>query len=658
MFEGAFTLTPGTHIVGVQVTTDSGTMFVANPYLELVGYNNLPSLRNNGQSVSTISETLSGLNVSRTITVPNTGSQDFARTVDYFQNPTGSPITTTVTIVGNLGSDAATRVFATSSGDSTPSVNDEWFGTDGGPGTTAVISIIHGPHGLLPTSEDIVGDNIEWTYSITVQPGQTLELATFSIQASSEANAIAEANVLVTPTDFGGQAEEFLNQADLAALANFQFPPLQVSGTTPAFTSGTVATGTTSLQVQFNKAVIGADQASNYQLQSVGPDGLLGTADDVIVPLSAAYNSASDTTTLTFSALPAGVYRLTISDNITDTHGNPLDGAGTPDSNFVRDFVVNPSNLGLNPTFGTNGAVTTNITTYPNRSSDNANATVVQPDGKVIVAGVTNLSLGSFALARYNADGSLDSSFGSGGVVSTSVGTSSAAIPAAPTFQADGKIVAAGYATDSSNNQRFAVVRYNSDGSLDTSFGNHGQVMLNFGGSYDYAQAVTVQSDGKILVVGYGYNGGTLAELARLNTDGSLDSSFGTSGMATTNFGNNSGSLFYAVTVQSDGKILAAAQNGSQLALARYSSNGTLDSSFGSGGVVITSLAGSSYPRSVAVQSDGKIVVGAQYYTSSAFFEVVRFNSDGSLDTSFGSGGSVTTTFADGATSHNASGLS
>ena len=317
----------------------------------------------------------------------------------------------------------------------------------------------------------------------------------------------------------------------------------------------------------------------------------------------------------------------------------------------------------LDGTFGTGGLVTTNITTYLNRSSDNANATVVQPDGKVIVAGVTYLALGRFALARYNADGSLDASFGSGGVVSTSVGAQQRLCQrrCPPGRWQDRR--PPGYAIDSSGNQRFAVVRYNSDGSLDTTFGSHGQVMLNFGGSYDIAQAVTIQSDGKILVVGYGYNGSTLAELARLNTDGSLDSSFGTGGMATTNFGNNSGSLFYAAAVQSDGKIIAAGQNGSQIALARYTSNGSsLDSgSFGSGG-------GRSSPASPKLQFPPRPSPSSpkrqnrggpleNYAEQWLLRGGAAFNSDGSLDTSFGSGGSVTTAFTDGATSHNASGL-
>jgi ELWxxDGT repeat protein/autotransporter-associated beta strand protein len=237
MLDRQITLTPGAHTVGVVVTTDGGTMSVANPYLEIVGYNNLATVANSGQTLVTPTQALSGLNVSRQVTVPSTGSQDFARTVDYFQNPTASPITTTVTIVGNLGSDAATRVFATSTGDTTPSVNDQWFGTDGGPGTTAVISIIHGPLGLKPTGVSVSGDNIEWTYSLTVPANQTLELATFTVQASTEAGAIAEANALVTPSSFGGQAAEFLGASDLNALINFVF---QASTTVEAAAQGVV----------------------------------------------------------------------------------------------------------------------------------------------------------------------------------------------------------------------------------------------------------------------------------------------------------------------------------------------------------------------------------------------------------------------------------
>ena len=116
--------------------------------------------------------------------------------------------------------------------------------------------------------------------------------------------------------------------------------PPTITSTAPSLTGGMLANGATTLAINFSKVVVGAGTASNYELQSVGPDGLLGTPDDVIVPLSASYSGT--TATLTFAALPQSVYRLTVSDAITDTGGNQLDGNGNgnPGSNYVCDFVV------------------------------------------------------------------------------------------------------------------------------------------------------------------------------------------------------------------------------------------------------------------------------------------------------------------------------
>ena len=116
-----------------------------------------------------------------------------------------------MTVVGDLGSGAATTVFATSDGTGVVSPNDQWIGTDGG-GTPAVIHYIHGPAGLQPTSVAVIGDNISWTYSITVPAGQTVTLAYFTIVSTTPAAAIAAANALVTPGGFGGQAGAFLTK--------------------------------------------------------------------------------------------------------------------------------------------------------------------------------------------------------------------------------------------------------------------------------------------------------------------------------------------------------------------------------------------------------------------------------------------------------------
>ncbi len=296
---------------------------------------------NNGQTVTTAAGTLAGLTVSRQITVPNSGGEDFARTIDTFANSGTTPITTTVQIACNLGSDLATTVFATSSGDMAVSPSDQWIGTDDasdGSGTPAVIHYIHGPAGLQPSSVGWVSDNLTWTYSITVPAGQTVQLAYFTIVGTTESSAIAAATALVTPSWFGDKADAFLTASQSAALANFGFPPPTIVSTSPTLSGGSLAAGSTSLAINFSRPVVGANLAANYKLQSSGADGLLGTADDVVLPLSATYSGT--TATLTFAALPEQVYRLTVRATITDPSGNPLGGTA---GDWHGDFVAVPT---------------------------------------------------------------------------------------------------------------------------------------------------------------------------------------------------------------------------------------------------------------------------------------------------------------------------
>ena len=168
---------------------------------------------------------LSGLNVHREITVPNTGNEDFARTMDVFENTTVHPITATVRIIGNLGSDSATSVFQTSDGDASIEPTDRWIGTDdaGGIGAPAVIHYVHGPFGLQPDSAILTGDNIEWTYTLTVPAGKTLRLAQFTVLADHREDATAAADALISADGFAGQAAVLLSQAELDSIANFHF---------------------------------------------------------------------------------------------------------------------------------------------------------------------------------------------------------------------------------------------------------------------------------------------------------------------------------------------------------------------------------------------------------------------------------------------------
>ncbi len=302
----------------------------------------------------------------------------------------------------------------------------------------------------------------------------------------------------------------------------------------------------------------------------------------------------------------------------------------------------------LDATFGNGGQV---ATSFGNRG-DQARAVAIQDDGKIVAAGYQESRFGNkFALARYHSDGTLDDDFGNGGKVTTSFG-SEYDYAYAVAVQSDGKIVAAGYAFIWSDFD-FALARYNSDGSLDTTFGNGGQVSTDFG-DWDYAYSVAIQGDGKIVVAGYAPAGGNKDfALARYNSDGSLDTTFGSDGRVTTDFGSENDRAS-VVAFQSDGKIVAAgfAVVGGyfDFALARYNSDGSLDTSFGSGGLVTTDFeSGNDRASALAIQSDGKIVVaGNAMVGDDPGFALARYNSNGTLDNDFGDGGQVTTSFESG----------
>lgn len=264
--------------------------------------------------------------------------------------------------------------------------------------------------------------------------------------------------------------------------------------------------------------------------------------------------------------------------------------------------------------------------------NDHALAVAMQSDGKIVAAGdsYNDNSGWSFALVRYNSNGSLDTTFGTGGKVLTSIGAGIRDI----VIQGDGKIVAAGYSYITPNN--FVLVRYNSNGSLDTNFGSGGMVLTTLGGG---VTALAVQAtDGKIVAAGYSFNGiGNDFALARYNTNGTIDTTFGFGGTVITASGGM-GAGASDVAIQSDGKILAA--GGSYLI--RYNSDGSLDISFGTGGVVTTS---SYNETSVATQADGKILAAGSYYMGPGGYglALARYiSTDGSIDTTFASSGRAT----------------
>ena len=327
--------------------------------------------------------------------------------------------------------------------------------------------------------------------------------------------------------------------------------------------------------------------------------------------------------------------------------------AGTGDSQFV---VVRYNRDGsLDTSFGDNGEITTTFGSGWPTVGDIA----LQADGKIVVAGyISNDGARDCALVRYNTDGSLDASFGLGGKVTTPIGQSGVALDVA--IQSDGRIVVAG-ASVVEYDHDFAVLRYNPDGSLDASFGDNGVVTTpiasqeNEGGS-DLAYSLAIQSDGKIVVAGVSeiHDESYDVALVRYNLDGSLDSSFGAGGITMTDLGyydDNCG----GVAVQSDGKIVLAGGNRFGFVVARYNANGFLDASFGDNGKVTTQIGAPSNRGSatdIAIQSDGRIVLAGNirqpfqpynYDDVSTDFALACYNADGSLDTSFGVGGKMTT---------------
>ena len=306
----------------------------------------------------------------------------------------------------------------------------------------------------------------------------------------------------------------------------------------------------------------------------------------------------------------------------------------------------------LDSEFGGDGLVRTN---FPDFGANSAEAVAVQSDGKVLVAGqvtIPNTSNTAFALARYHADGSIDLDFGDAGMVVTdfSGGVDEAC---SVVVQSDGRIVVGGHTT--AGNENFALARYNSDGTLDSSFGSGGRVTTDFLGSNDRIYGLALQSDGKIVAVGCGTNssGNQDFALARYNSDGTLDSSFGSGGRVLTPFVAGQSEDAYGVVIQPNGKIVVAGcatsvYGHSNFALARYNVNGTLDSTFGVGGKRVVDFAsGEDKAYGLVLQSDGKIVVSGYVYSDSSYnFALTRFLTSGAQDVSFGDNGWAVTDFS------------
>lgn len=301
----------------------------------------------------------------------------------------------------------------------------------------------------------------------------------------------------------------------------------------------------------------------------------------------------------------------------------------------------------LDTTFGGDGKVLTDFTP----SYDAAWGVAIQADGKIVTAGDAGLGSGnsSFAVARYNDDGTLDASFSGDGKVRIQFTTKNDPV-AGLALDAGGNIVISGGATAGAANPRLAVARLNPDGSPDTTFSGDGKVMTDLSPKSvsDYANAVAVQTDGRIVAGGLS---GQRFALVRYNDDGTLDTTFGGDGRVITNITNYQDTI-HGLAIQSGGGIVAAGIAGAGgpnpgFALARYNpTDGRLDITFSSDGKLITQFTSKwDAANGVAVQADDSIVAVGGAAGSGFRFALARYAPNGILDTSFSDDGKVTTNF-------------
>lgn len=299
---------------------------------------------------------------------------------------------------------------------------------------------------------------------------------------------------------------------------------------------------------------------------------------------------------------------------------------------------VNAQDGTLDVSFGTNGIVTT-------VDAHEAFDMVIQPDNKIIVVGSIYMGSGNddMAVVRYNSDGSLDNSFGTNGIVNVDFnGKNDDA--SSVLLQNDGKIVVVGRAQNSSNNNSdIAAIRLNSDGALDNTFATSGKYQLDIDGyAYDYALGAALQSDGKIVLVAIaGTDMFAKTAVVRLNANGALDNTFDGDGILKAfSFGAYTMSSLHSIALQNDGKILIAGSANNNFAVARLNSDGSLDATYATNGYFQESDMATE--SKLYIQNDGKLLATYSHITQTNV-KLIRLNQDGTKDTSFGTNGKVST---------------
>lgn len=303
----------------------------------------------------------------------------------------------------------------------------------------------------------------------------------------------------------------------------------------------------------------------------------------------------------------------------------------------------------LDTDFGTSGKVTTDVS-----GNDVAYAVVIQSDGKIIVGGQSGPAGNTkFSLVRYSSAGALDSTFGAGGTLTTDI-TSADDWVTALAIDSNSKIVAAGTSLSLAGNYKFAVVRYGTDGSLDTTFDGDGKNAYEpVTESHNKAYAITILSNGKIILAGTSQSGTYQMSVMRITSAGSVDAAFGSSGYTLVDV-SGSDDVTRSVKIDSSDNIVLGGGNGSVMQVVRLTSAGALDTNFDSDGIQTIDVGtGADDGNALAIDGSGNIIVAGFATNTDKDFGLARLSSSGSLDATFGTSGKVSTDYSQGPTNHN-----
>jgi uncharacterized delta-60 repeat protein len=285
----------------------------------------------------------------------------------------------------------------------------------------------------------------------------------------------------------------------------------------------------------------------------------------------------------------------------------------------------------LDTTFGTAGRVNLNL-----GINEQGNAVAMQ-SGKILVAGnATVADVSQFFITRLNSNGALDSGFGTAGITLTPIGDGCTAN--AMGIQSTNKIVLGGTAVVSGQ-VVFALARYSSSGVLDTTFGTSGTTYVPIG-NFAAGTALAIDSSNRILLSGFSIDTSnhTIA-VARLTANGTLDGSFGTSGIVTIDIPSTDVDHGLGIAIQADGNIVITGTSGTDIVVIRLSgTDGSLDTTFGGGaGYVLTTVGEEAGGTAVAIQPADQMILVAGFTDISSL--ILRYDVDGNLDTTFGGSG-------------------